>query len=192
MKKLLFLAAACLLALPVSGQFTGKMKFNSMGKTRSFTVHSSDEGYRYDFDESGQKGALIVKNDSRDVIILMPQQRMAMKSPSENPMSISNDPLKSLEYYQASGLMKEAGKESINGVMCNKSIMYNKDNPTQEMFTLWYSDQYKFPMKMVNHIDGTENSGMEMSEVKPWSPDPQIFEIPAGYNVMDVPGMLEK
>ena len=108
---------------------------------------------------------------------------------SDNPMSMSNDPLKSLEYYQSSGLMKESGNENINGVMCTKSILYNKDNPEQEMFAIWYSDRYKFPMKMVNYIDGTEKSGMEISDVKPWTPDPRVFEIPAGFRVMDVPGI---
>ena len=52
-----------------------------MDKERIFTVYSADTGYRYEFDEDGQKGAVIVKNDSRQVIILMPQQKMAMKSP---------------------------------------------------------------------------------------------------------------
>ena len=55
-----------------NGQFTGTMVFNSMGKERHFKVHSSGEGYRYDFDESGQKGAVIVKNGSAEVIMLMP------------------------------------------------------------------------------------------------------------------------
>ncbi len=192
MKRIIILVFVSLMVLPLSGQFTGRMKYISMGKTRTFIVYSSDDGYRYDFDEAGQKGALIVKSGSRDVIILMPQQKMAMKSPSDNPMSMSNDPLKSLEYYQSSGLMKESGNENINGVMCTKSILYNKDNPEQEMFAIWYSDRYKFPMKMVNYIDGTEKSGMEISDVKPWTPDPRVFEIPAGFRVMDVPGIPDK
>jgi hypothetical protein len=163
------------------------MVFKTMNKERHFTVYSCDAGYRYDFDEDGQKGAVIVNGSSSEVIILMPQQKMAMKSPAGSPMSMSSDPLKSLENYQESGLMKEEGTETVNGIECTKSILWNKDNPTQKMFTMWYSNKYKFPMKMVNHIDGSEDSGMEMKDVKPWTPDEQLLKIPSGYHVMEMP-----
>ncbi|MDB4584581.1 DUF4412 domain-containing protein, partial [Draconibacterium sp.] len=68
------------------------------------------------------------------------------------------------------------------------SVLMNKENPTQKMFTIWFSDKYKFPMKMVNHIDGSEDSGMEMQDLEPWTPDEKFFEIPAGYQVMGMPG----
>ena len=173
----------------VLGQFTGTMVFTNMGKERHFKVYQADEGYRYDFDEDGQQGAVIVKVGSAEVIMLMPRQKMAMKSPAGSPMSMGNDPLKSFEYYQEGGIMKEEGKETVNGIACTKSSLWNKDNPEQKMFTVWFSDKYKFPMKMVNHIDGQEDSGMEMRDVEPWSPDPGMFEIPAGFQVMEMPGM---
>lgn len=187
MQKIILLSLSVLLSLPLFAQFKGKMVFRTMNKERTFTVHSSDEGYRYDFDENGQKGAVIVNNNSSEVIILMPQQKMAMKSPAGSPMSMSSDPLKSLENYQESGLMKEEGTETINGIKCTKSVLWNKDNPNQKMFTMWFSDKYKFPMKMVNHIDGSEDSGMEMKDVEPWTPDEQFLKIPSGYNVMEMP-----
>ena len=187
MNKFILLSLTLLLSLPLFAQFKGKMVFKTMNKERSFIVHSSDAGYRYDFDEDGQKGAVIVNSNSKEVIMLMPQQKMAMKSPAGSPMSMSSDPLKSMEYYRDSGIMKEEGTEIINGVTCTKSVLWNNDNPSQKMFTMWFSNKYKFPMKMVNHIDGSEDSGMEMQDVEPWMPDEQLFEIPSGYNVMDMP-----
>jgi hypothetical protein len=187
MKKIVFFSLSILLSLPLFAQFKGKMVFNTMNKERQFVVYSCDTGYRYDFEEAGQKGAVIVKTGSAEVIILMPQQKMAMKSPAGSPMSMGSDPLKSMEYYQESGIMKNEGTESINGVKCTKSTLWNKDNPTQKMFTMWFSDKYKFPMKMLNHIDGSEDSGMEMQDVEPWTPDKNFFEIPAGYQVMEMP-----
>jgi hypothetical protein len=187
MKKMILISLAILLSLPVLAQFKGKMVFKTMDKERYFTVYSCDAGYRYDFEEDGQQGAVIVNNSSSEMIILMVQQKMAMKSPSSSPMSMGSDPLKSMEYYQESGIMKEEGTETINGIKCTKSVLYNKDNPTQKMFTLWYSDKYKFPMKMVNHIDGNEDSGMEMKDVESWTADKTFFEIPAGYNIMEIP-----
>ncbi len=181
-----------LLSSSTFGQFKGKMTFNNMGKERSFDVYSTENGYRYEFNEDGHDGAVIVNKNSQQVFILMPWKKMAIKSPANNLMSKMNDPLQAFEYYQSSGILKEAGKEKVNGINCTKSILYNKDNPSQKMFTVWYSDEYKFPMKMVNHIDGNKNSGMEMKDVEPWKPDPEKFEVPSGYNIMDVPGMPNK
>lgn len=190
MKKIILLVLSLLLSFPLFAQFKGKMVFKTMNKERHFTVYSCDAGYRYDFDEDGQKGAVIVNSNSNEVIILMPQQKMAMKSPAGSPMSMSSDPLQSFENYQESGLMKEEGTETINGIKCTKSALWNKDNPTQKMFTMWYSDKYKFPMKMVNHIDGSEDSGMEMQNVEIWTPESGFFEIPSGYQIMDMPKMM--
>ena len=191
MKKLTFLFAVSLLAIPISAQFKAKMVFSSMGQDRVFTVYSSELGYRYEFNENGQEGAIIVKKGSDDVIILMPQQKMAMKSSASDPMSMGNDPLAAFDYYRKEGnLMKDEGEEMVNGVKCRKSSLWNKDNPTQKMFTLWLSDKYNFPMKMVNHIDGSGDSTMELQDIEPWTPDTKSFEIPEGYQVMDMPKVM--
>ncbi len=193
MKKIILLFLVGLFVLPLSAQFKAKMVFNSMGNERAFTVYSSDEGYRYEFNEDGQEGIVIVKNDSPDVIILMPQQKMAMKSPAESPMSMGNDPIKSYEHYQKDGTLKEIGKETINGIECTKSELWNISGDeygkvTQKMFTIWNSDKYKFPIKMINHIDGSDGSGMELKDIEPWTPDTNSFSIPEGYQIMEMGG----
>lgn len=190
MKKLILFIAAILFVLPLSAQFSAKMFFSAMGQEHVFTVYSSDANYRYEFNENGQAGIIISKADSPEIIILMPQQKMAMKGSAEDPMSLGNDPVKAYEYYLKSGLMKEEGEEMVNGVKCTRSTLWNKENPTQKMYTVWLSDQYKFPVKLINHIDGSNGgSVMELKDIKPWTPDAQSFEIPSGYQVMDMPGM---
>jgi len=188
MKKVSLLTLSFLLSFPLFAQFKGEMVFNTMNKERHFDVYFCDAGYRYDFDEDGQKGSFIVKSGSPEVILLMPQQKMAMKSPAGSAMSMGSDPLKWMENYQGDAIIKEEGTETINGIKCTKSVLFNKDNPTQKMFTIWFSDKYKFPIKMVNHIDGSESSGMEMQGIESWTPNEKFFEIPDGYQVMGMPG----
>ena len=164
-----------------------------MGKERVFDVYSADDGYRYEFNEDGQAGVVIAKKGAKQLIILMPQQKMAIKSPAESPMSMRSDPLKAYEYYQKDGTLKEIGKETINGIECTKSELWNITGDefgkvTQKMFTIWKSDKYQFPIKMINHIDGSEGS-MELKDMEPWTPDVNSFTIPEGYQVMDIPGM---
>jgi hypothetical protein len=183
----LFLVLLIGLSAQALGQFQGKMVFKTMDKEMYFVVHSCDAGYRYDFEEDGQQGAVIVKGGSGEVIILMPQQKMAMKSSAASPMGMTSDPLSAWEYYKQDGLLEEEGKEVINGIECTKSVLWNKENPDQKLLTIWFSDQYKFPIKMVNHIDGNEDSGMEMKDMKPWTPDESLLSIPEGYQVMEMP-----
>jgi hypothetical protein len=194
MKKTAFLFALSLLVLPLSAQFKAKMVFNSMGKDHTFIIYSSDEGYRYEFNENGQEGIIIVKKDIPDVIILMPQQKMAMKGSADSPMSMVNDPVSVYEYYKKEGTVKELGSETINGIKCTKSELWNISGDeygqvTQKMFTIWTSDKFNFPVKMINHIDGSNGSEMELQDIEPWTPNAQSFEIPAGYQVMDMPKM---
>jgi len=190
MKKLLFLAAACLLAIPLSGQFKAKMYFTSMGKDHVFTVYSADAGYRYEFNENGQEGVIIAKQGSSDIIILMPQQKMAMESSATDKMSMGNDPIAAFRYYQEEGLMKVEGQETVNGIPCTRSGLWNKDNPNQKMFTIWTSEEYNFPVKLTNHISGSDDTTMELKEIETCTPDPGYFEIPDGYQVMDMPKMM--
>lgn len=188
MKKIIVLFAASLLVLPMTAQFRAKMHFTSMGQERVFTVFSSDAAYRYEFNENNMEGVVIVKKGSPEVIILMPQQKMAMKGSASDPMSMGNDPVASYSQYQDEGITKVEGEESVNGIKCIRSGLYNKDNPSQKMYTVWTSEEYDFPIKLINHIDGS-GTNMELKDIEPWTPDAKSFEIPAGYQVMGMPKM---
>jgi len=189
MKKLFVLFAVSLFVLPMTAQFKAKMHFTSMGQERVFTVYSSDAAYRYEFTENGMDGVIIVKKGSPDVIILMPQQKMAMKGSASDPMSMGNDPVASYQYYLDQGVLKDEGKETVNGVACNRAALYNKENPSQKMYTIWLSEKYTFPMKLINHIEGSGDATMELKDLEPWTPDSKSFEIPEGYQVMSMPKM---
>ncbi|MFO7852053.1 MAG: hypothetical protein ACQERS_11465 [Bacteroidota bacterium] len=189
MKKLIVLFVASLLALPVFSQFKAKMYFTSMGQERVFNVYSADAGYRYEFNENGQEGVIISRKGSPEIVILMPQQKMAMKGSATDPMSMGNDPVASYHYYQEQGLIKVEGEETVNGIPCTRSGLYNEDNPDQKMYTVWTSEEYQFPIKLINHISGSDETAMELKDLQPWTPEAKSFEIPEGYQVMDMPKM---
>ncbi len=189
MKKLFLFLSFSLLVLPMSGQFKARMYFTSMGQDRVFTVYSAEAGYRYEFNEDGQEGVIIAKKGADDIIILMPQRKMAMKSSATDKMSMGNDPVAAYKYYQDQGLMKVEGQEIVNGIPCTRSGLWNRENPNQKMFTIWTSEAYNFPIKLTNHISGSDDTTMELKEIEPWTPNPESFEIPAGYQVMEMPKM---
>jgi len=195
MKKIILLITISLMVSSLSAQFTARMHFTSMGQERVFTVYSADVGYRYEFNENGQEGVIIVKTGSPEIVILMPQQKMAMKGSADNPMSMANDPVGSYEYFKKNGALKEIGTETVNGVACIKMELWNENSSEfgqaeQKLFTVWTSEKYNFPIKMINHIDGSNDMTMELKEIKSWTPDAKSFEIPAGYQVMEIPKMM--
>jgi len=191
MKKSLILFTTCLLSITLTAQIKGKMHFNSMGQERVFNIYSADAGYRYEFNENGQEGVIIVKQGSPEIVVLMPQQKMAMKGPVSNPMSMGNDPVASYNHFLDQGTLKAEGEEIVNGIKCTRSGLWNKENPNQKMFTIWTSDKYNFPLKLINHIDGSpDGSTMELTDLEPWAPAADSFEIPDGYQLMDMPNMM--
>lgn len=192
MKKLFLFLSLSLLLLPAEAQFKAKMYFTSMGKDHVFTVYSSDAGYRYEFNEDGQAGVVIANTGSPDIYILMPQQKMAMKGSTDNPMTLGNDPVASYEYHKENATIKEIGHEKVNGIDCLKTELWNTNSnefgqADQKLFTVWTSTEYAFPVKIINHIEVSGESTMEIREIEPWSPDPLYFEVPDEYLVMDMP-----
>lgn len=191
MKKLMFFVTLSLLAFPLSAQFSADMIFTLSGTERTFSIFSDENRYRYEFNEGGQEGVIIVLNETGEFFMLMPQQKMAIKAKSASQMSMSMDPLKQYEHFAGEGATEVVmGKEVVNGYECIKKELRNiqKDESgevNQLMFTIWYSEEFQFPLKMVNHIDGTESSGMEVKNIQSWDPDEASFRIPEGYNIID-------
>ena len=173
-------------------QFTAKMHYTMSGKNGEFQIYSDGSNYRYEFNEDGQEGVVIVPIESEQIFILMPQQKMAIKTNSTSQMSMGTYPLKQYEYWLNEGATEEiVGNEKINGIDCIKKELRNvkKDEygeVNQHLFTIWYSDEYKFPIKMENYIDGSGSSGMELTEIGSWTPNEDSFKVPDGYTMMEM------
>lgn len=191
MKKLMLFATAILIVVPLTAQFSATMSFTAGGLQRNFTIFSDNNRYRYEFDEGGQEGVMIVLNETEEFFLLMPQQKIAIKEKTTSQMSMSMDPLKQYEHFANENTTEKViEKETVNGYECIKKELHNIQKneygvSDQLMFTIWYSEELQFPVRIVNHIDGTGSSGMEIRNIQPWTPDEASFRIPEGYNIMD-------
>lgn len=180
-----------LFALSLHAQFTANMLFTFSGKQMNFKVFSDINRYRYEFNENGQEGVVIVLNETGEFFLLMPQQKIAIKSISSSQMSMSTDPLKQYEHFANEGATEKViGHETINGYDCIKKELRNiqKDEygeSNQLLFTVWYSEEFQFPVKMANYIDGTGSSGMEIKNIQKWTANEASFRVPSGYTIMD-------
>ena len=181
-----------LTTISIYGQFSAKMYYTTAEKSGEFQIYSDGSNYRYEFNQDGQEGVVIVPNGVKQIFILMPQQKMAIRTNSSSQMSMSTDPLQQYEYWLNEGATEEVvGNEKINGIDCIKKELRNikKDDygeVNQHLYTIWYSKDYKFPIKMENYIDGSGSSGMEVKDIKPWKPNADSFSVPSGYTIMEM------
>ena len=197
MKTILKIKQLFILVIVISTCFTGHSQFkadmhNIMGGQEKILKFFCDNGsYKYEFVEDGQQGVFISKSGASEVIILMPQQNMAMKLAVGSPMAMANDPVKAYEYYRENGNVKEFGKETVDGIECIKTEIWNKDeNANQKLFTIWFSEKYKFPVKITNNIDLSGQTEMILKNIEPWTSGPDSFAVPEGYQIMDQSQMV--
>jgi len=197
MKKIILLFAISLFVHPLIAQYTATMVYTAGDQQREMKVYSNNEDYRYEFNADGRTGVVISSYKSKHIIILMPEQKMAMKSAAGSPMAMATDPIKAQEYLQSGDnvIVKEKGEETINGIKCKKTEIWEKSSNQsgsgeQKLLTVWQSGKYDLPIKTISHVKGSENSGMEIKDIQDWTPDNTFFEIPEGYQVMDMGGMM--
>ncbi len=189
LNSIIIIAIFSALSFNAFGQFQANMLFTLSNTQKEFTVFSDENRYRYEFNEDGQEGVIIVLNETGEVFILMPQQKLAIKTISTSKMAMGNDPVKLYEYQIGQGgTEKVIGQEKVNGYDCIKKELYGENN--QLLYTMWYSEEYGFPIKIVSHIDVAGTTEMVLKDIKSWTLDEANFKIPDGYTIMDQQTMM--
>ena len=161
-------------------QFQANMTNTVSGREMQYRVYSDLNHYRYEFDEDGMKGVVIVLPDENKTFILMPDKKFVHKTTCDALMSRMNDPVQSYLWFKKNGTEKAAGVEKVNGESCQKSEIYYQDH---KVFTVWYSDKLHFPVKIINHT--AENTGMQLNNISKWKVDAKLFSVPDDYVEVD-------
>ena len=76
-------------------QFQANMTNVISGREMLYKVYSDLNHYRYEFDENGMKGVVIVLPDENKTFILMPEKKIAHKTKCDALISRMNDPVQS-------------------------------------------------------------------------------------------------
>jgi hypothetical protein len=177
---LILLLLAILISINSFCQFTAKMINVVDGKERNYVVYSDLKQYRYEFEEDGMKGVVIVNPDKNETAILLPEMKYVHRTTCDGIMSMMNDPVQAYIWYKKQGEEKTAGTGEINGFNCVKKELLQSD---VKVFTVWYAEELNFPVKMINHF--SDNTHMELKDIEPWTSDASYFEIPEGYTEVD-------
>lgn len=180
MKRLLIISLFFYFSSFAFSQFQAKMTNSFSGTERLYTVYSDLNQYRYEFDEDGMKGVVIVNPGANQTAILIPEKKFVHQTSCDGMMSRMNDPVQAYEAYKKYGTEKTTGKETLDSYECTIKDIYQGET---KVFTAWYAEKLNFPVKIVGHF--AKNTYMELKEIKKWKVESSYFEIPEDYTEVD-------
>lgn len=153
----------------------GKMRFESQDQT------------------PGHSGIMIMNLDTRTIDMLIPERKMYLESAANagpatartwnyfRPTDVSNACADWLKLaVKPGGTCRKIGAETVNG---RNTIKYEGSSADGQTSTVWLDTKLAFPIKWQQ---GTNSSG-ELQNIKEGSQPPSLFEIPAGYQKMEMP-----
>jgi len=173
--------------------FTADMSFKAKtGDAMTGKYYVSNSKMRMDMNARGHDMSTITDPATKTSYMLIHQQKMYMEvHGGQNPMQ-RGPKVPDLKAYDPSNpcandpdtTCKNAGSETVNGRSADKWIFTNKKNG--EVMTAWVDKKLHFPIKTITS-DGSE---MNLTNIQEGAPPASMFEIPAGYQKMDMGAMM--
>jgi hypothetical protein len=143
--------------------------------TTSFWIESPN--MRSEMEAEGETVVMLVNNEEKSLYMYMPEQNMAMKMAYEPSESALEETIQVTEYEPV-----VTGTETLDGKLC---LVVEHSNAGNRVKT-WIWKEKGFPLK----VETVTSEGAMVVEYKNISfddiPD-EMFEIPAGVNIMDIP-----
>ena len=180
MKKIILLFLVSLFVLPLCAQFTAELTDVQRGNKKIYIVKSDGTKYRYDFEEDGMKGVVIVDPATNQTAILYPDKKFVRYIETTSAFSGSMDPNQGFKRMQKEYTEKKIGSEKILGVDAEKIELYARD---KKVITAWYSKELRFLVKMVRHRQ--ENIFIELTNIQKMKIDASLLIVPDDYIEVD-------
>jgi outer membrane lipoprotein-sorting protein len=198
MNRKLFVKLVFCIALGVSGAIAGQtampQPFSADFTTTSGTGGEMNSGkvyfalpkMRMETSSRGQDSVIIMDQSIQTVYILMPKQRVYIEShmDQQNPMMGQGPKAPTLfdpsHPCGANVTCEKAGTETVSGRVCDRWV----STGTKGTSTTWIDQKLSFPIK----TQSANGEIWQLTNIKEGKPDASFFELPAGYQKMDVPG----
>ncbi len=143
-------------------------------------IYFKPDRFRMDM-KAHEDMVMITRVDKKVAWNVMPKQKMYM----EMPFDLKNKP-KVEEKFEGEIERKEVGSETIDGHPTKKYLItYKVDNKKNQVYQ-WLATDIKFPVKTAA-VDGSWMQ--EFKNIKTGPQPDSLFEVPAGYQKMQMPQM---
>ncbi|MFY9949799.1 MAG: DUF4412 domain-containing protein [Candidatus Sulfotelmatobacter sp.] len=143
-------------------------------------------------------GAVIVNFATQTSLVLMPQQHMYMEMPAQSQsqrMSYTNAFFRAGDVENAcgdwqkiehaeGGSCHKVGNETVNG---RTTVEYEATKASGDVNHFWLDPKLRFPVKWQG-----KNSSGELHNIQEGTQPASLFEPPAGFTKMEMPGMMQQ
>lgn len=151
---------------------------NKKGLSIESKMYVDSGKLRTDMNANGMSMSLIVRPDLKKIYSVMVAQKMVMEMPL-NPEKYK----KTMGPFGPEGKFEWVGAETVDGVACTK---YKGTSGEGKVCLLWVDAAKQIPVKLASE-DGSYTVQCKNYQAGPQ--DAALFEPPAGYQVMSLPGM---
>jgi len=169
-------------------EYSADQVITARGSSVTSKVYSTPEKERIEVsDGRGGNMATILRIDKKLMWTLMPSEKMYI----ENKLSGQKGRRAQGDYQDCSVKHTEKGKEEVNGFQTRR-MEIEVSCPGNEKYTgmTWLTKE-NIPIRVETSQAGSkkEAARVELKNLKIGKQAPALFEIPAGYNKMEMPGM---
>jgi outer membrane lipoprotein-sorting protein len=187
----LFIVTLALSSFILSGpshaaEFSADMVISTPEGVHKGKFFFNGTNFRQEIDMAGEKQVMIFRQDKNLIWVLMPEAKMYMEVSSQT--QVENVPQVDQHEMESLAEKKHLGKETVNGYDCEiyQYIYHDKSMGTN---TQWFSKKLNFPIKMEMQSPSGRTT-TEYKNISEKSLSNELFEIPAGYRTMGMPGMM--
>lgn len=185
----LLILILCTATSAMAASFTADLVTTEKGKTKTEKFYFMDPYYRMEVVEDGKPMAVIADRKKNVHLFLQMEEKVFFEIPSDDFRILTNDPFKASEYMAAKYESKVEGHEKINGIHCEKQVLIAQGTKIQ---TSWFSDELKFPVKLVNYDGDKEIYIAELRNIKKTDLRMDLFTPPAGFKQGEDPAAAAK
>ena len=139
-------------------------------------VFVATDRYRLEPANQSRPTHLLVENASGRTIILDPGRKTYTQVDTHSRQSLDINPIEVFRLTAGFYTRQSAGRETINGVACEKVHFLNNGSP---LMSAWVSDKYRLPIKVVNHV--FPQMYFEMTNIQEGPIDPGRMKPPADF-----------
>ena len=167
--------------------FTADMVVNA-GKDRNFhgKMYAGNHALRMQMEvRPGVESTTIVRYDKKVIWVLMTDQKRYM----EMPMNPRAGMMATLRDQDTKYEIKDLGAEKVGQYACEKYEIHWSRNGHESNGLVWVASSGGVKGMIVRAQDEKTGATTEYSNIQPGEPAASLFEVPAGYQKFDMPGM---
>jgi len=170
--------------MSAAAEFSADLVATQGGSTITGKFYVKGTKARQELVVAGAKTVMILLSDKKVAWFINPDKKTYLEIRGNVPdLAMLAEP----KVPANVGTRKLVGKEKVNGYLCDKYALVFKDKRQGTVYQ-WVSPKLKVPLKTEQRVGG-KSSVMELKNVKEGKVPSALFQVPAGYKKLEMPGV---